>query len=89
MDILPKPNGISRRITFREKHQAVTWSQMNPITHPINAKNEGIHELQQQVAAIRNIFPGPPTEVCPIVLVPGFNGWGTALPGNSELLWRL
>lgn len=30
--------------------------------------NEGIHKLRREVAEIRTMLPGPPTQACPIVL---------------------
>ncbi|CZR65414.1 uncharacterized protein PAC_15314 [Phialocephala subalpina] len=53
---------------------------MNPMTHPINDGNRGIHQLRREVANIRNMLPGKKT--CPIVLVPGFSGWGRPLLGT-------
>ncbi|PNP73405.1 hypothetical protein FNYG_13303 [Fusarium nygamai] len=53
---------------------------MNPMAHPIDPGNEGIHELRRQVAGIRAM--GLPRTGCPIVLVPGFSGWGRPFLGT-------
>ncbi|PVH68536.1 alpha/beta-hydrolase [Cadophora sp. DSE1049] len=55
---------------------------MNPMTHPINIRNEGIHQLRREVAAVRQILPGVLAQRCPIVLVPGFSGWGRPFLGT-------
>jgi hypothetical protein len=39
---------------------------MNPMTHPIDPGNEGIHKLRREVGGIRAM--GLPNEGCPIVL---------------------
>ncbi|KAH7308898.1 hypothetical protein B0I35DRAFT_440943 [Stachybotrys elegans] len=55
---------------------------MDPTTHPIDAGNEGIRRLQAEVSQIRARFSGPLQQNCPIVLVPGFSGWGRPLLGT-------
>ncbi|KAK4232856.1 Alpha/Beta hydrolase protein [Achaetomium macrosporum] len=52
---------------------------LNPQTHPLDG-NTGIHNLRDQVNQIHQMGLGP-TRI-PIVLVPGFSGWGRPLLGT-------
>ncbi|KAG8352518.1 hypothetical protein FVEN_g9465 [Fusarium venenatum] len=55
---------------------------MDPTVHPIVSGNKGIRKLQEEVTRIRLLLPGPVPRNCPIVLVPGFSGWGRPLLGT-------
>ncbi|KAH7385033.1 Alpha/Beta hydrolase protein [Cadophora sp. MPI-SDFR-AT-0126] len=55
---------------------------MNPMTYPINNGNVGIHQLRREVAALQILRPLVPVQKDPIVLVPGFSGWGRPLLGT-------
>ncbi|CAF3635389.1 unnamed protein product [Fusarium graminearum] len=51
---------------------------LDPQTHPIDDGNIGIRNLRDQVNSIQNL----PRTGYPIVLVPGFSGWGRPLLGT-------
>ncbi|UZP36767.1 hypothetical protein NXS19_004583 [Fusarium pseudograminearum] len=51
---------------------------LDPQTYPIDDGNMGIQNLRDQVNAIHNL----PRTGYPIVLVPGFSGWGRPLLGT-------
>ncbi|EXK27363.1 hypothetical protein FOMG_16171 [Fusarium oxysporum f. sp. melonis 26406] len=55
---------------------------MDPTMHTVDPENEGILKLQNEVINIRSMLPGPLKRDCPIVLVPGFSGWGRPLLGT-------
>ncbi|KAH7066051.1 hypothetical protein BKA63DRAFT_584920 [Paraphoma chrysanthemicola] len=54
---------------------------MEILAHPINEANRGILRLQDEVRNIRSQLPNPPARADPIVLVPGFSGWGKPFLG--------
>ncbi|KAH7067200.1 Alpha/Beta hydrolase protein [Paraphoma chrysanthemicola] len=54
---------------------------MDILNHPINEANRGILRLQDEVRNIRSQLPNPPARADPIVLVPGFSGWGRPFLG--------
>ncbi|EMT72267.1 hypothetical protein FOC4_g10001718, partial [Fusarium odoratissimum] len=56
--------------------------KMDPTMHTVDPENEGILELQNEVINIRSMLSGPLKRDCPIVLVPGFSGWGRPLLGT-------